>query len=501
MPSRRQLLSASVLGASSLLLGTRGARAFGEPPKEALGLLGTSAASVLEIFLFGGLSTWESFYAVPEFGRLDDPNPALRGTQLYTFQTAERPHLEPALTACGASLSDLTRPFALDAAGTMVGLGPFASPLWDVPYLQDRLRIVVTRHGLEPHEAAVPLAITGKTLGSPAGAALGAHVQSALGARFPSRRTPLSHVLTTTAFPTDNIRACLATGMHPGTARPLGVKLDFVSALTDQLARPGAGTPDERTRRDALLAEYEAQMSARLTRGGFAVRAKRFADHTSTSLAVRDADAVAGLLDPKLLTLAESSLCGATAPNTPAMMLRLASHLLAHPSDPAAYVCVVDPGLVGADGGGGYDSHMENSLTQARNARNILASLAALVRRPGEPAEGRIDLDRTMVVLNMEFGRSPTAQGAAGRNHWPYGYTQIYLGGPKAKRGVYGAIGPDGQATKFASTAENRIACLLALGIWPFGPEGFGVSDVAGAATEIDAAERVLQGVLGRTTA
>ena len=161
---------------------------------------------------------------------------------------------------------------------------------------------------------------------------------------------------------------------------------------------------------------------------------------------------------------------------------------------------MVDPGLVGADGGGGYDSHMENSLTQARNARNILASLAALVRRPGEPAEGRIDLDRTLVVLNMEFGRSPTAQGTAGRNHWPYGYTQVYLGGPKATRGVHGAIGPDGQAIKYASTAENRIACLLALGIWPFGPEGFGVSDVAGAATEIDAAERVLAGVLGRTS-
>jgi hypothetical protein len=184
------------------------------------------------------------------------------------------------------------------------------------------------------------------------------------------------------------------------------------------------------------------------------------------------------------------------------MMLRLATSLLGHETDPAAYVCVVDPGLVGADGGGGYDSHMENSLTQARNVRNVLTSLAALVRRPGEAAEGRIDLDETLVVLNMEFGRSPNAQGGAGRNHWPYGYTQVYLGGgvgPSSK-GIFGAIGPDGYASTYATPAENRIACLLSLGIWPFGPEGFGVSDVANASNEIDAATRVLTGVLGRTT-
>ena len=500
MRSRRQLLGASLVGAGAILLGTGRARAFGEPPPEAQSLLPPPVSSVLEIFLFGGLSTWESFYAVPEFGRPDDPTPALRGTQLHAFQTAERPYLAEALAVCGASTTDLTRPFGLDAAGTLVSLGPFAAPFWDDPYLTDRLRVVVTKHGLEPHEAAVPLAITGKPLGSPAGASLGAHVQRALAGRAPDRRTPLSYVLTTTAFPTDNIRACVATGLHPGSARPLNVKLDFVSSLTDQLARPGAGLVKERGARDALLAEYEAQMRARLTRDGFGARATRFADYTSATLSVRDADAVRSLLDASLLLVPERTLCGATSGNTPGMMLGLAAHLLTLETDPAAYVCVVDPGLSAADGGGGYDTHMECSLTQARNTRNILGALAGMVRRPGDPPTGKIDLDKTLVVLNMEFGRSPQPQGAAGRNHWPYGYAQVYLGGPVSaqSRGVAGAIGPDGYATSSVSTAENRIACLLALGVWPFGPEGFGVSDVEGASNEIDAAVSVLSRVLGR---
>jgi hypothetical protein len=508
MPTRRQFLGGSVLaGAGALtagLVAPRRAHAFGEVPKAADGLLPPAASSVLEIFLFGGMSTWESFYAVEAYGRADDPTPALRNTQLYTFLSDERPFLKDVLGTCGSSsnLTDLVKPFAKDAAGVAVGLGPFAAPLWDDPLLLDRLRVVVSRHGLEPHEAAVPLAITGKTLGSPAGAALGAHLQRALAPRFPTRRTPQSYVLSTTSFPTDNIRACVATGLHPGTARPLSVRLDYVSALTTQLARPGAGLADERATRDALLATYEAQMQARLTRGGFAVRSRHFADQTATTLAVTDADAVSGLLDPALLQKVDATVCGTTTGNTPGMMLGLASHLLSHPTDPAAYVCVVDPGLVGADGGGGYDSHIENSLTQARNVRNILGSLAAQIRRPGESADGKIDLDKTLVVLNMEFGRSPTAQGGAGRNHWPYGYTQIYLGGPAAadgqSKGIYGAIDPTGQATVYATPAENRIACLLAMGVWPFGPEGFGVSDVQGAVDEVDAATRVLRTVLGR---
>jgi len=43
---------------------------------------------------------------------------------------------------------------------------------------------------------------------------------------------------------------------------------------------------------------------------------------------------------------------------------------------------------------------------------------------------------------------------------------------------VWGAIGRDGLATRFAAPGENRIAALLALGIWPFAPEGYNISDV-----------------------
>ncbi len=124
------------------------------------------------------------------------------------------------------------------------------------------------------------------------------------------------------------------------------------------------------------------------------------------------------------------------------------------------------------------------------------------INAPGENDPTKIDLDKTMVVLNMEFGRSPTSQGGgSGRNHWPYGYAQIYFGGPIGpdQKGVYGGIDNTGQAATFTTPAENRMACLLALGIWPFAVDSFGVSDVQDGVDEVTGVESITARILGRT--
>jgi hypothetical protein len=121
------------------------------------------------------------------------------------------------------------------------------------------------------------------------------------------------------------------------------------------------------------------------------------------------------------------------------------------------------------------------------------------VNKPGENDPNKIDLDKTMIILNQEFGRAPTAQnGGFGRNHWPYGYAQVYIGGPitEGQHGVYGSIEESGQATTFTTPTENRIAALLAMGIWPFDQAGYSNSEVQDqvedAAAVVDVTKRVL---------
>ncbi|HEU4539296.1 MAG TPA: DUF1501 domain-containing protein [Polyangiaceae bacterium] len=504
---RRHFLQGSTAAGAGLALGLSAGEAsaggFGDFPEGYEGLRlpeGRRAKSVLEIFLYGGLTTWETFYAVEEYGKKDDPK--YPNTQLYTFYDPANPGASPtvqAATKCGAA-GPLFSAFGVDAAGMQVKLGPFAAPLRARPDVLGRTRVVVTRHRLEPHEAAIPLALCGKTLGAPSMTSLGAHVQRWALDRSEGRKSPFSYVFSGGAsFVTDNLRAASATGLHPGSARPLFIKLDQAARLSQLLERGGV---DDRAAHDALVGAYADLYRQRLRVAGAPARAPKFEELLQSVASVENADAIRGVLAASLFDPVSSTVCQKTNLNTPRMGLEIARHLLRHPDERAAYCCVIDEGLVLADGGGGYDTHGESPFTQSTNLKNVLDSLLSRVRAPGEAgpdAEAKIDLDETLVVLNMEFGRSPGPQGGLGRNHWPHGYVTVYIGGPvtAAEQGVYGAIGPNGYGTTYVEPSEHRVASLLAMGIWPFGPEGFGTSDVGGASDEGDAARKAMARVLG----
>lgn len=488
-------------GGAATLLGEKEAAAFGETPKGAESSAvpaSLQAQNILEIFLYGGVSQYESFYCVDAFGQSD-------GSGWWTFFNSG--DVQKAVSQCGYT-GPLLQDFAKDSDGNQVKFGPFVMPLRDRPDVMDRVRVAITRHDLEPHEGAIPLALGGRALGHPALAGLGSHIQRYyIDRNTQAGRAPYSYVLFSAdlGFPTDNLRSATAIGMHPGAARPLSLKVDASGDIGALLARGTVG--QNRPAYDALMKDYIAQYNARLTRPGTldALRSPRVADLASATSSIAGSAAIAAVLEAKYFTPVAGSECGeSSSTDSTTMSLALATHLLNHPTTPAKYVCVVDSGLKQADGGGGYDSHGENSQTQSRNLGHTLKSLMALINKPGENDPDKLDLDRTMIVLTTEFGRTPYAQGGGqGRNHWPYGYPITFIGGPvrSASKGVFGACTADGMATASSSTPqENRIAALMALGIWPFAQESYNVSDVPGAGNEAEAAKLVKERQLGITT-
>jgi hypothetical protein len=503
---RSSLAASATLGGGAALWSKRAAAApFGETPAEYANVMLPEAAraqSILEVFMYGGVSPWETFYASDEFGKNDS-------RWLYAFydRTLE------ACAGCGYELADgdLLTPFAQDSAGKQVFLGPFLRPLLARPDILERMRVVVNKHDLEPHEAAIPLAICGRTLGSPSMASLGTHVQRYFVDReVEARGAPYSYGFATAGgfIPTDNVLSLVATGLHPGSARPLLIKVDNVSRLNELLDRTSVGDLTERGKYDALMrayfSSYEAQL--RFGAGGPALRATRFHELLQASKSIEQATSVKQVLDPSLFVKLPGKSCeddsgeNESDINVPAMSLKIATHLLTHPQTPAKHCCVIDTGLNEADGGGGYDTHEEMTFTQARNLKNLLVNLIERINQPGEGDPTKIDLDKTMVILNQEFGRTPGAQdGGFGRNHWPYGYAQVYIGGPitKQQRGVYGSIAESGRAETFTTPTENRIAALLAMGIFPFDQASFSNSDVEGLSNDGAAIASATRRVLG----
>jgi hypothetical protein len=127
------------------------------------------AQNILEIFLYGGVSQYESFYCIDDPAFLDDNAPGW-----FTF--FDSGDVQKAVTKCGIA-GPLLQDFAQDASGRMVRFGPYVMPLRERPDVMNRVRVSITHHDLEPHEGAIPLALAGRGLGHPALAGLGSHIQ------------------------------------------------------------------------------------------------------------------------------------------------------------------------------------------------------------------------------------------------------------------------------------------------------------------------------------
>ncbi len=505
--NRRSFLTWTGAGVATAAIGHRFGRSaraagFGEFPIAAKSLAlpdNIKAKRVLEIFCYGGLSPWETLYLVRDYGK---PGAAIApNTQFHAFDHSAA---RQACDASGMPQSEIGQAFGQDADGADVELGLYAHRLWNRPDVTDRMRVVVNSHRLEPHEAAVPSALTGRSVGQP-GAGLGAHIQ-----RFHldagtnvSRATPNSYVFATGGLTSDNVEAAASTGMHSGACKPLLIKVDNTAGLTELLQRNTVGA--RRTAHDDLTSLYLQQYTDRLKWPGTTapVRARRASEFGIALGASKNVDAIAGVLGNGVFDPRTGDVCGDVNPfDIPLVSIEAARALLTDPVEPASYVCVSDVGLFEAAGGGGYDTHGGHQVTTARNFDNMLKALLGVFNGPGETDPRKLNFDDTLVIINTEFGRTPAADGGSfsdSRNHWPYAYATAFIGGPikPGQKGVYGAIGPDGQPRTAVEPAECRAAALLALGIYPFSAEAFATSDVRGATGETDAVAAVLENCFG----
>jgi uncharacterized protein (DUF1501 family) len=81
-----------------------------------------------------------------------------------------------------------------------------------------------------------------------------------------------------------------------------------------------------------------------------------------------------------------------------------------------------------------WDQHGNLKKGHEDNARAVDQPISALIR----DLKARGLLDQTLIVWAGEFGRTPFAQGADGRDHNPYGFT-VWMAGGGVKGGfAYG---------------------------------------------------------------
>lgn len=499
MQRRSFLKSAGVAATAGAAFGVlrhpRTAQAgWGEWPADKQGAMipvERQAKAVLELYLYGGMNAFDTFYTVPKWGENQE-----RFLNAYYPQTVDR------FAQCGFA-GELTQEFAEDQNGEMVHLGPWVSALRARPDILARMRVIVQRHDLLPHEGANPYALTGSRLGSPRLAGVGAAIQRHfLEQPDGLRAAPYAYVLYPGVdFPTDNVRAASTVGFHPGSARPLSVTVDPDSQLAKLLGRPNL--VGRRAEFDAAVDHYLRSYQQRFKPGGKGspTRSAERSNYEFAHFARRDADKLQGILSADLFAPLGGQECGDNAGiDKPRMQARMAANLLTRATDRARYVQWID-GALKPSGSGGHDTHDSHVYDASRNVSHTMQALVDIINTPGEGDPNKIDLDDTMVVINTEFGRTPHRQGKTGLNHWPQGMVNVMIGGPltAAERGIYGAITEDeGFSQTWVSPAENRMMVMAALGIYPFSSQTFAVGDVAGGVQDqLEAAKRLTQVYLG----
>jgi len=469
------------------------------------------STNVLELHVNGGMSAFDTFYTVPTWGTANFQ---------YVNQYApgnpvgNQPDRDFRFEECGYgnAPADLWESAQVeDAHGVELFLGPWLLPLRARPDILARMRIVVQTHDQVAHEGANPVSFTGDRIGQPRLAGVGASIQRYFSENPEAggglRAAPYAYVLYPGAgFSTFNSLSASAVGFHPASARPLAVTVDQNSLLNELLARPGIVDPETF---DAAITYYRQEYENRFRKGGLgtATRSPERGNYEFSDFARRNAAHLQDILPASLfaeIAAPNPPVCNdAQQPfDMPRMQARLAASLLTRETDQARYVLWIDTGIRPAVNGG-HDTHFFHTQYASQNIPHTMAALAEII---GD-GPGQIDLDRTMIVINTEFGRTPGRQdeiGGSGTNHWPQGYVTVFIGGTMQDRAVYGAIREsDGHADNtivngYVTPAENRIMVLQSLGIYPFSSQSFAVGDVRGGVEdELQAATRVRNEYLG----
>ncbi len=114
---------------------------------------------------------------------------------------------------------------------------------------------------------------------------------------------------------------------------------------------------------------------------------------------------------------------------------------------------------------GSWDTHTYHFRTTLRQLPPFDQAFAALIR----DLDDRGMLERTMVIVCSEFGRTPMVNAGAGRDHWPRVFSTILAGGGLQRGVVYGESDAIAAEPRRDAVSPEDLACTVyrQLGITP----------------------------------
>jgi hypothetical protein len=106
---------------------------------------------------------------------------------------------------------------------------------------------------------------------------------------------------------------------------------------------------------------------------------------------------------------------------------------------------------------GGWDMHNQISTGMRRDMPALDQGLAALI----EDLESRGLLERTLIMVSSDFGRTPKINNEAGRDHWPKVFSVMLAGGGVKGGLVYGSSDATATEPEFDPVSPEDLATTM----------------------------------------
>ncbi len=106
---------------------------------------------------------------------------------------------------------------------------------------------------------------------------------------------------------------------------------------------------------------------------------------------------------------------------------------------------------------GGWDHHVAIMANVRAQLPSFDQAYAALITDLDE----RGLLDKTLVLISTEFGRSPKLNGDAGRDHWPKVFSVVLAGGGVKRGAVVGSSGPTAMEPADSPVSPEDLATTI----------------------------------------
>jgi len=112
-------------------------------------------------------------------------------------------------------------------------------------------------------------------------------------------------------------------------------------------------------------------------------------------------------------------------------------------------------------GGAGWDTHQNNFPAVQNLSQRLDRGWAMLMKE----LKDRGRLETTTILWMSEFGRTPTINGNAGRDHFPAAWTCVFAGGGIAGGQAYGKTSDDGMSVEDGKTDVGDVLATLAAAV------------------------------------